>query len=109
LKTVSRVKSMGREDTYELHLMLDTEHLMLLVMAGDGAIRKHRDLLEARDPGRITFRDLVGEGTVDIGSRCRKDVSLVEVDADADVLAGADDRVDAAGATTVLVVTRELR
>jgi hypothetical protein len=109
LKTVSKVKTHEASGTYELHLVLDTEHLMVLVLAGDGTIRKLSDLLEARDPGRSALRDLVGEGAVDVSRRSRKDARLVEVDADSDVLARANDGVDAALAAVVLVATSELR
>lgn len=36
-------------DTYQLHLMLDAEELMLRVDAGIGTVRKLSDELEARD------------------------------------------------------------
>jgi hypothetical protein len=109
LKTVSKVKPHEVSDTYELHLVLDTEHLMVLVLAGDGTIRKLNDLLEARDPRCITIMDLVGEGAMDVRRRGWKDARLVEVDADADIFTRADDGVDAALAAVVLVATSELR
>lgn len=109
MKTVSKVKTHETNGTYELHLVLDTEHLMVLVLTGNGTIRKLSDLMEARDPGRSALRDLVGEGAMDVSRRSRKDARLVKVDANANVLARANDGVDAALAAVVLVATSELR
>lgn len=97
----------GRK-THELHLVLDTEHLMLCVLAGEHAIGKLSDVLVARDDDLI-LGDLVGEAAFLVDGRGRKGGSLVEGDTDADVGVGADDRVDAALAAVALVAASELR
>lgn len=60
-------------DTYQLHLMLNTEQLMLRIRAGNGAIGQTSDELVARNIVNMVLGQLVGEGPLNIDSRDRED------------------------------------
>lgn len=63
--------------TYQLHLMLDAEELMLRVDAGIGAIWELSNELEARDEGFLIIRDLVGEETLVVRGRERENALVL--------------------------------
>lgn len=53
--------------TYQLHLMLDAEELVLGIDAGIGAIWKLGDEQKARDERLVILRHLIGEETLIVG------------------------------------------
>lgn len=63
--------------TYQLHLMLNAEQLMLGVDAAVGAIRKLSHVLEARDEELIVLGHLIDKGTLVVGSREWKDALVL--------------------------------
>ena len=91
---VSKAHETGISITYELHLVLDAEKLMLRVDTSVGAIRELRDELEARDVRLVMLRELVDEGALDARNRKRKDRLVLlwsVVDTTEGLLAGGDD------------------
>jgi hypothetical protein len=78
-------------DTYELHLVLDTEELMVHVEPSVGAIGQLCHQLVAGHETGSVISQLVDESTLNIGSRLREDLSRLEHDVNARCLLDTTD------------------
>lgn len=86
----SSTRDQEDQTTYELHLVLDTEQLMLGVHASTGAIGKLGDEVKTREVRLVVLGELVDKDTLDMWDRQGEDV-VVLVRGVADLLARGDD------------------
>jgi hypothetical protein len=65
------------DNAHQLHLVLDTEELMLRVEASIGAVRQLCHELVARDEGAVMLVQLIDEGALVVGGGKGEDASVL--------------------------------